>query len=90
MLGHEPAARQSAAAGRQQYFDVVVFDEASQIEPADAIPAILRGKSIVVAGDDRQLPPTSFFATANPQEEDADTDPARLAVGATSSRSSTR
>ena len=65
----------------QQYFDVVVFDEASQIEPADAIPAILRGKSVVVAGDDRQLPPTSFFATANPQEEDADTDPARLAVG---------
>jgi very-short-patch-repair endonuclease len=63
------------------YFDVVVFDEASQIEPADAIPAILRGKNVVVAGDDRQLPPTSFFATGAPQEEDADVDPARLAVG---------
>ncbi|HWF82975.1 MAG TPA: AAA domain-containing protein [Streptosporangiaceae bacterium] len=42
-------------------FDVVIFDEASQIVPADAIPAIMRGHQIVVAGDDRQLPPTNFF-----------------------------
>jgi very-short-patch-repair endonuclease len=42
-------------------FDVVIFDEASQIVPADAVPAIMRGHQIVVAGDDRQLPPTNFF-----------------------------
>ena len=43
-------------------FDVVIFDEASQIIPADAIPAILRGNQVIVAGDSRQLPPTQFFS----------------------------
>ncbi len=42
-------------------FDVVLFDEASQLVPEDAISAIYRGKTIVVAGDNKQLPPTSFF-----------------------------
>jgi very-short-patch-repair endonuclease len=42
-------------------FDVVIFDEASQIVPADAIPSMIRAHQVVVAGDDRQLPPTSFF-----------------------------
>ena len=46
----------------RQYFDVVIFDEASQVTPADAVPAILRGRQIVVAGDEHQLPPTAFFA----------------------------
>ncbi|WP_432832062.1 AAA domain-containing protein [Dactylosporangium sp. CA-092794] len=45
-------------------FDVVVFDEASQVTPADAVPALLRGRQIVVAGDEHQLPPTSFFTAA--------------------------
>jgi very-short-patch-repair endonuclease len=54
-------------------FDVVIFDEASQIVPADAIPAIMRGHQIVVAGDDRQLPPTNFFhQVGDPDEESAD------------------
>jgi very-short-patch-repair endonuclease len=52
-------------------FDVVIFDEASQIVPADAIPAIMRGHQIVVAGDDRQLPPTNFFRQVGGSEEDA-------------------
>lgn len=43
-------------------FDVVVFDEASQILPADAIGAIGRGHQVVVVGDQQQLPPTRFFA----------------------------
>lgn len=43
------------------YFDVVVFDEASQIRPADAIPALARGRQAIVAGDSKQLPPTIFF-----------------------------
>lgn len=43
-------------------FDVVIFDEASQVKPADAIPALLRGAQVIVAGDSRQLPPTEFFS----------------------------
>ena len=50
--------------GNRPYFDVVVFDEASQITPADAVPAILRAGRVVVAGDEHQLPPTNFFASA--------------------------
>jgi hypothetical protein len=42
-------------------FDVVIFDEASQVQPHDAIGAIMRGKQVIVAGDEHQLPPTSFF-----------------------------
>lgn len=47
---------------REQLFDLVIFDEASQVKPADAIPALLRGRQLVVAGDSRQLPPTEFFS----------------------------
>ena len=53
-----------------EWFDVVIFDEASQILPADAITAIKAGKQVVVAGDDRQLPPTSFFASGDPKDEE--------------------
>ncbi|WP_229072822.1 DUF4011 domain-containing protein [Actinoplanes sp. DH11] len=45
-------------------FDVVIFDEASQVTPADAINCIYRGAALITAGDDRQLPPTSFFDRA--------------------------
>jgi hypothetical protein len=46
------------------FFDVVIFDEASQIPPAQAVSAIARAHHVVVAGDDRQLPPTTFFTSA--------------------------
>jgi hypothetical protein len=42
-------------------FDLVVMDEASQIKPQDALGAIARGAQLVVVGDPKQLPPTSFF-----------------------------
>ncbi|MDD4866608.1 MAG: DUF3320 domain-containing protein [Mycobacterium sp.] len=42
-------------------FDIVIFDEASQVTPGDAINCIYRGRSLILAGDDKQLPPTSFF-----------------------------
>jgi very-short-patch-repair endonuclease len=58
----------------RQYFDVVIFDEASQIEPADAVPSLLRGKSVIVAGDNRQLPPTTFFAATAAAAEDTEDD----------------
>lgn len=44
-------------------FDIVIFDEASQVRPEDAIGAIMRGKQVIVVGDTKQLPPTDFFAT---------------------------
>ncbi len=46
-------------------FDLVVFDEASQIPVWDAIGAMARGRQVVVVGDSRQLPPTSFFSKAD-------------------------
>ncbi|ATL69873.1 AAA domain-containing protein [Nocardia terpenica] len=45
----------------ERLFDLVIFDEASQIRPHDAITSIMRGKSVVVAGDEKQLPPTNYF-----------------------------
>ena len=50
-------------------FDIVVFDEASQIPVWDAIGSMARGKSVVVVGDPKQLPPTSFFSRAESNEE---------------------
>lgn len=46
------------------HFDVVIFDEASQIPPAQAVSAIARAQHVIVAGDERQLPPTTFFTSA--------------------------
>ena len=45
---------------RSGMFDIVVFDEASQIRVADAVGAMGRGRSVVVVGDSKQMPPTSF------------------------------
>ena len=42
-------------------FDLVVMDEASQIKPEDALGAVARGSQLIVVGDPKQLPPTSFF-----------------------------
>ena len=51
-------------------FDVVIFDEASQVRPHDAIGAIARGRQLVVAGDPKQLPPTDFFAKVGDDGDD--------------------
>jgi len=50
-------------------FDLVVFDEASQIPVWDAVGAIARGRQAVVVGDPKQLPPTSFFARGADDDE---------------------
>lgn len=42
-------------------FDMIIFDEASQVCTEDAVGAIMRGKQIIIAGDNKQLPPTNFF-----------------------------
>jgi very-short-patch-repair endonuclease len=51
------------------HFDLLVMDEASQIEPVDAIGAIARANQIVVVGDEKQLPPTMFFRKLTGDEE---------------------
>jgi very-short-patch-repair endonuclease len=56
-------------------FDLVVFDEASQIVPEDAIAAIARGKQMIVTGDNRQLPPTTFFQQTAGEAEEDEADP---------------
>jgi len=53
-------------------FDLVVFDEASQIPVWDAIGAIARGRQVVMVGDPKQLPPTNFFNRADSDEGDED------------------
>lgn len=52
-------------------FDVVIFDEASQIPVWDAVGVIARGRQVIIAGDPRQLPPTSFFGRAEDDEDDS-------------------
>jgi hypothetical protein len=49
---------------REQLFDVIIFDEASQCRLEEALPVITRAKRVVIAGDPKQLPPTRFFETA--------------------------
>ncbi len=51
-------------------FDAVIFDEASQVREADAIGCIYRGHQLIVTGDDKQLPPTSFFDRLADTDED--------------------
>lgn len=53
-------------------FDIVIFDEASQIFPQDAIGAIYRAKQLVVVGDSKQMPPSNFFTSSSIQEDAED------------------
>jgi hypothetical protein len=61
-------------------FDLVVFDEASQICPEDAVVAIYRGRQAVIVGDDKQLPPTNFFQQMAADEDDGAEDSDEPAV----------
>jgi very-short-patch-repair endonuclease len=58
-----------------EMFDLIVFDEASQVEPVDAYGALIRGKQVVVVGDTKQMPPTNFFKKMSGDDDDADEDP---------------
>lgn len=58
----------------QAQFDVIIFDEASQIPVWDAIGAMTRGKRVIVVGDPKQLPPTNFFQRADEEDVDEATD----------------
>ena len=56
------------------HFDVLIFDEASQLRTEDVVPAIIRADQVIVIGDNKQLPPTSFFATGDNPEDAEDED----------------
>ncbi len=55
-------------------FDLVIFDEASQMPTSEAVGAIARGKALIVVGDSKQMPPTSFFTSSQVDEDEADID----------------
>ena len=55
-------------------FDLVVFDEASQMQTCKAVGALARGKNAVIVGDPKQMPPTSFFSVSATEEEDFETE----------------
>lgn len=64
-------------------FDVVIFDEASQIPTEEAVPALSRARQVVVVGDEMQLPPTSFFSSAVDEDDSqviAEEDGERIAI----------
>jgi hypothetical protein len=56
-------------------FDVVIFDEASQITLEEAIPALFRAPQAIVVGDEKQLPPTDFFSARRDGEDEEDLEP---------------
>ena len=51
-------------------FDLVIFDEASQIFTEDALAAIVRGRQVIIAGDSKQLPPCDFFRAGESMQDD--------------------
>jgi uncharacterized tellurite resistance protein B-like protein len=53
---------------REPLFDLVIFDEASQCTVENGLPVLLRGARVVIAGDEKQMPPTSFFSSSRPDE----------------------
>jgi superfamily I DNA and/or RNA helicase/very-short-patch-repair endonuclease len=53
------------------HFDVLIFDEASQLKTEDVVSSIIRADQVVVIGDRKQLPPTSFFATGDNEDDDS-------------------
>ncbi len=55
-----------------EIFDLLVFDEASQMPTCEAVGAIARARNVIVVGDPKQMPPTSFFSTNNFDEENAE------------------
>lgn len=57
---------------RAPVFDLVVFDEASQCTVANGFPALLRAKRATIAGDDKQMPPSSFFKIARDDTDSGD------------------
>ncbi|MFG1523848.1 AAA domain-containing protein [Halobacteriovorax sp. RZ-3] len=58
----------------KELFDVVIFDEASQVRIEDSIPCIFRAQNMIVVGDNKQMPPTNFFSSKVDDDYDEDED----------------
>lgn len=54
----------------ENYFDVVIFDEASQITLEEGLPPIYRARQTIIVGDEMQMPPSNFFGSASGNEDD--------------------
>lgn len=65
-------------------FDVIIFDEASQVRVEDAIPSIYRASTMIVVGDNKQMPPTNFFggAASDDDEDEEEISPSVLDLAA--------
>jgi len=70
MMGPQAVAQYLAPGALE--FDIVVMDEASQLKPEEALGAIARGKQLIVVGDPKQLPPTTFFDKLGETQDDDD------------------
>ena len=57
---------------KESFFDIVLFDEASQLRIEDTLPSLLKGKQIIVAGDEHQMPPSNYFSKAYEGNDESD------------------
>ncbi len=57
---------------KESFFDIVLFDEASQLRIEDTLPSLLKGKQIIVAGDEHQMPPSNYFSKAYEGSDESD------------------
>lgn len=55
-------------------FDIVIFDEASQMPTCEAVPSLARAKSAIIVGDPKQMPPTSFFTVTSQDDDNPETE----------------
>ncbi len=62
-------------------FDLVIIDEASQLKPEDAWGIIARGRQVIVVGDQKQMPPSDFFATSSDEYSDIEQDDSEISGG---------
>ncbi|HTM66781.1 MAG TPA: AAA domain-containing protein [Flavipsychrobacter sp.] len=69
-----PSTCSSLLALDQTRFDLVVFDEASQLRVEDTYPALLRANQVVVSGDSQQMPPSSYFESTMQLIDEDDTE----------------
>lgn len=65
-----PSAVSQYLAAQPDLFDLLIFDEASQLPTCEAVPALARAKSAVIVGDPNQLPPTTFFMAMGEDSEE--------------------
>lgn len=73
-LGVSQYLERTGGSSSSIHFDTVIFDEASQVKPEDAVPAISRADQVIVVGDQKQLPPSNFFEHRNESENDDETE----------------